>query len=929
VSRLLSVAFGSQDKETCAHRRNDEVLEREQSMGTVTSERPAWPSRLLAFTFYLGLAPLLALFRLQRRSAYLQHHFARAVVLAGVLAFLLLLELAGWVACMYGQAHHEDVMTIHGVHVIEIVASAVLLIPWALAWLLAVVVALRGSVWRLPLLWRLGGKRWTFRVALVGNVALGLAPAAVCAMTLHALAITREADDRPAAVYMLYHRDAPVPRWVFALGFYRIALAARERWGPDSVVVAPLTEENLQQAMRHGRFVFLGTHGAGGDVTTPLVLVEPVKGRSGYSLKSIARASPGDRFQQENARRIEVGGDLQFVYVSACDGGEKEDVWRAALTPAEVKTFARTSYADEHAFWMWWDGPGRIWDIDAGPRLAPTQYRLGVALFEQQKWSEAEQAFHQAIELDPAFARAHGELGAALLQQEKWAEAETVCRQAIACDARLALDHRNLGWALFEQRKWAEAEGAYRRATELDPTDAVAQNDLGTALWEQQKWAEAETAFRRAAELDPTDPLYHRNLGEALVKQEKWAEAEEAYRRVTDFNRKGAKGAVDHNQLGFALWRQQKWAEAEKEFRRATELDPEFAVAHHNLGKALYAEEKWAEAEKAYRRAVGLDPNNAKYHYDLGMALFKQRTWAEAETEYHRATDIDPRNSPAHNQLGFALWMQRQWAEAEMEFRRATDIDPRNVVAHGNLGSALLKRRQWAGAEAAFRRAIELDPKNAAAHSGLGKALRWQGQWTEAERAYRAAIAAGDHSPAVAATVPQLQLAAKLHPMLLAYLAGDLRPAGNDERLALAAVCRFECLHASAARFYADAFDADPGLADDLDAFHRDHAACSAARAAAGEGCDAPRDDADKARLRGQALVWLKADLARWGERLAGGKDADRASVRNEMLDWQEDADLAAVRDEKALAALPEAERKEWAGLWADVAGLLQKAGGK
>jgi hypothetical protein len=179
------------------------------------------------------------------------------------------------------------------------------------------------------------------------------------------------------------------------------------------------------------------------------------------------------------------------------------------------------------------------------------------------------------------------------------------------------------------------------------------------------------------------------------------------------------------------------------------------------------------------------------------------------------------------------------------------------------------------------------------------------------------------------AALSLLQLQARLHPLLPAYLAGDRRPAGKDECLALANLCRFEQLHAGAARFAAAAFAADAGLADDLDGPYRYTGACSAVLAAAGEGGAAPRDATNKARLRGQALVWLKANHALWGKRLAGGKDTDRAEVRNEMLDWQEDPDLAAVRDEKALAALPEAERKEWAGLWADVDGLLQKAGGK
>ena len=44
------------------------------------------------------------------------------------------------------------------------------------------------------------------------------------------------------------------------------------------------------------------------------------------------------------------------------------------------------------------------------------------------------------------------------------------------------------------------------------------------------------------------------------------------------------------------------------------------------------------------------------------------------------------------------------------------------------------------------------------------------------------------------------------------------------------------------------------------------------------------------------------------------------------LLHWQNDGDLAGIRDEAALAKLPEAERKEWQGLWGDVKALLERA---
>ena len=65
---------------------------------------------------------------------------------------------------------------------------------------------------------------------------------------------------------------------------------------------------------------------------------------------------------------------------------------------------------------------------------------------------------------------------------------------------------------------------------------------------------------------------------------------------------------------------------------------------------------------------------------------------------------------------------------------------------------------------------------------------------------------------------------------------------------------------------------ANPSSATIAGTQHRYNAACAAALAAAGQGkAEPPPDDAAKARLRQQALDWLKAELATWTKLLESG----------------------------------------------------------
>jgi serine/threonine-protein kinase len=120
---------------------------------------------------------------------------------------------------------------------------------------------------------------------------------------------------------------------------------------------------------------------------------------------------------------------------------------------------------------------------------------------------------------------------------------------------------------------------------------------------------------------------------------------------------------------------------------------------------------------------------------------------------------------------------------------------------------------------------------------------------------------------------------------------------------------------------------AAPKFAEDVPASTRYNAACAAALAGCGRGKDAADlDDAKRARLRRQALTWLRLDLAWWGKSLDGGKPQSRALVRSRMRHWRSDDDLAVVRGKDALARIPAEERKEWERLWTEVDALIRRA---
>jgi hypothetical protein len=97
--------------------------------------------------------------------------------------------------------------------------------------------------------------------------------------------------------------------------------------------------------------------------------------------------------------------------------------------------------------------------------------------------------------------------------------------------------------------------------------------------------------------------------------------------------------------------------------------------------------------------------------------------------------------------------------------------------------------------------------------------------------------------------------------------------------------------------------------------------------AAAGQGEDAAKlDEKEWTRMRKQALDWLRADLVLRGKQIQSGLPADRTAALQALRHWQQDSDLAGIRDKAALAKLPADEQEACTQLWADVAAMLTKA---
>jgi eukaryotic-like serine/threonine-protein kinase len=606
-------------------------------------------------------------------------------------------------------------------------------------------------------------------------------------------------------------------------------------------------------------------------------------------------------------------------------------------------------------------------DIRLRPDDAHAHSNLGLALGFQGKQAEAVDAFRNAIRLEPNVASHHVNLGVALnrlrsnsdeviaplrsatrLQRDarsapidrdaalqvrrETAEAMAAFRTAIRLQPDDARGHFNLGLALRLQGDLPEAIAAFRTAIRLQPESAQPHAALGYTLQLQGEPAAAAGEYRTAIRLDPDDMGAHTNLGYILSDVQH--DYDGAIAEFSTAIRLRPDEARAHLGLGLALGRQGKLEEATAAFRTAIRLRPDDPDAHVNLGLALRVRGESAEAAAAYRTAIRLRPDDVGSHINLGAILTDfERDYDGAIAEFRAAIRLRPDEPEAYTGLGLALGHQGKLEEAAASFRAAIRLRPDHARAHFNLGLALQGRGELAEAEGEFRAVLRVEPRNAEAHCSLGRMLSAQGQFEEALAELRIGHRLGSSRPGwgypSAQWVRDAEGAMVLARRLPAVLEGDDTPRDSTEWLEFARICSARRRHAAATRLYVEALRAEPRLADDQRARHTYAAACNAAVAGCGQGKDVPRpDEAARAKLRGQALEWLRGELRTWSRTLDQWQPEGRATARQVLEHWKTDPALACLREPARIAELPEGERSAWRALWGDVDTLLKKARG-
>ncbi len=398
----------------------------------------------------------------------------------------------------------------------------------------------------------------------------------------------------------------------------------------------------------------------------------------------------------------------------------------------------------------------------------------------KKEWSEAEQEFERAIELDPqrletylSFARFYDERAKFEPAQPETftSRAENIYRQIVeknpnSADARLAY-----GDFLSAHKRDPEAEQQLLQALKSDPQNKLALVALRRFYETKQRYDEAEKYLTRLVELDPDKSAGRAQIIDLHARTGRVHQAVTEYQQLLKDDPKYLRG---YSRLAELLLELGDLSGATKQVEAALKLSPQDTDALLMRGRLRTLNGQYREAVSDLDQALRMEPSLPAALYYAADAHLQNNDPTQARLFISRLLNFYPRNpmgllmqvrinlsegkakeaektatqiienfaqlksnntalqtaripadtlpdweSKSYISRAVARIQLRNFAGAQSDLERAIQIDKHGAEPHINLATVHLLRGDLANAQQEAERAVDLSPSNLSAITTL------------------------------------------------------------------------------------------------------------------------------------------------------------------------------------------------------------------
>ncbi len=325
-----------------------------------------------------------------------------------------------------------------------------------------------------------------------------------------------------------------------------------------------------------------------------------------------------------------------------------------------------------------------------------------IALEQQGRTAEAEQAWHSIADADPTNAEAFAHIGLLASRQQHFADAIASYNKALELAPSMPGLQMNLGLVLFKAAQFPAAIKNFSALLKLHPDAATANHLtvlLGMAHYGMGDYLVAIPYLERAAANDPQSLPLRLTLAHSCLWSKQYDCVLSVYKQILALNADSAEADM---LAGEALDEKGDDAGAIEQFRAATRANPNEPNAHFGLGYLLWKQQHFDEAANEFQAELNINPTQSQARVYLADSLVEISQFEKARPDLEQLAASPNASAMVHRDLGIVYGETGHPEDAMKHLQQAILLDPSYVSAHWRLAKLYQTTGNKALAKAEF-----------------------------------------------------------------------------------------------------------------------------------------------------------------------------------------------------------------------------------
>ncbi len=339
----------------------------------------------------------------------------------------------------------------------------------------------------------------------------------------------------------------------------------------------------------------------------------------------------------------------------------------------------------------------------------------------------------------------------------KFIEAEQAYNDAIALDPKNSSFKVSLARLNLAQGRPEEAKKSLDTILQEDQNNTEALQLRASLAMQEKDSTLAQSLYKRLITLLPKDVSPSFSLGSLLVSQGKTKEAEV----VLESMRKNFKAnAQEHMLAGMIAYQNKQIPEANTFFQQSVDMAPSID-GFLRLAVTLHQMKNSESALSNLRRILDVAPTHGSALMLTGQILFEQKRYEEAEREIKRFVENYSRSAEGFNLLGTIQNALGKEDDALVSLEKALELNPKMSQATMNRTNILLAQNHEVEAVKELEKSIRANSESVSARTALFNFYMGKHDYAKASQVVEEGLAEQPDHPLLLTLKAGLQLSEK------------------------------------------------------------------------------------------------------------------------------------------------------------------------